>query len=346
MVADSSEDEILSLARRIFPKEMVEGTGITVPTFVDDCSVIKLELIGDNSELVITADVLVENEDFQLEWMSPYEIGYKSLMVNLSDLAAMGAEAVGMVVILGLPDRVSMSFVESYLEGLKEPALRHKVMILGGDLSASEIIFSSITLFGKVPEGMALRRDGVKEGDVIAVTGNPGEALAGFEIISRKNHNVTRAERFFTERFLRPQARLEEGIVLRNIGGIRGCMDISDGIARDVSRIAKLNGLKAIIHGELLPASDVLLDYWKKQNRDPIEMIIRGGEDFELLFSCDEVRFETVKDLVESSNGIKVTRIGEWVEGTGTFVAKLDGSMLDISHWGFDHFEKKQEVGK
>jgi len=340
MVADSSEDEILLLAKRIFPKEIIEKAGVIVPAFVDDCAIIDLDLIGSDSELVVTTDVLVENEDFQLEWMSPYEIGFKSLQVNLSDLAAMGAEPVGMVITLGLPDRVTMSFVESYLEGIKEPALKYKVLILGGDLSASEIIFSSITLFGKVPRGMALKRDGVTKSDVIAVTGSPGEALAGFEIVSKKSHNVTKEERFFTERFLRPQARLETGLALRNIDGIRGCMDVSDGIARDLSRIAKLNNLKAVIHAELLPASEILINYWKKQNRNPIDMIAQGGEDFELLFSCAIERFELIKDLIESSSGIKVTRIGEWEDGEGAFLKMHDGSMRDISHWGFDHFEK------
>jgi len=340
-LSDASEDEILKLVQKIFPENLIKTENLTVPAFVDDACVIDPNLIGDGNELVVTSDVLVEGADFLFEWMSSYDLGIKSLAVNLSDLAAMGAEPIGMTVVIGVNPDFSLSELESFIQGLCEQAIKYKVLLLGGDLSASEKFFVNITLLGRVPKGKTLRRDNAQEDDVIAVTGYPGEARAGFEIVSKNVHNVRKEERILTSRFLRPEPRLDVGYILRDSGAIRGCIDLSDGLARDLSRLAKTNGLKAQIYAELLPVSSILKNFWVSRNKDYIEMICRGGEDFELLFSVTPENFDLVKQKVESFTGIAITRIGEWTAGNGVIISKADSSELDISNLGFDHFKKE-----
>lgn len=351
-VSDSSEDEILDLVRKIFPENLLTSKNVSIPALIDDAAVINQKLIGEGNEIVVTSDALVEGVDFLFDWMPSYDLGYKSLMVNLSDLAAMGAEPVGMVTVVGVDDKFPMSSLASFIEGLRESAEKHNVLLLGGDLSASEKFFVNITLIGKVPQGKSLKRSEVIEGDILAVTGNPGEAKAGFEIISGKAGNVRSEERVLIKSFLRPEARLDVGFILcanntaivsRETFLVRGCIDLSDGLAKDAGRIAKLNNLKAIIHADLLPASDILINFWKRRNRDYVEMIYIGGEDYELLFSVAPDYFEKTKKEIESKTGISVTKIGEWVKGQGVSLVMNDSSVRDISKLGFDHFEKIRE---
>jgi len=339
-LSDASEDEILKLVQKIFPENLIKTENLTVPAFVDDACVIDPRLIGDGNELVVTSDVLVEGADFLFEWMSSYDLGIKSLAVNLSDLAAMGAEPIGMIAVVGLNPDYPLSELESFIQGLCEQAIKYKVLLLGGDLSASEKFFVNITLLGRVPKGKALRRDNAQEDDVIAVTGYPGEARAGFEIVSKNVHNVRKEERILISRFLRPEPRLDVGYILRDSGAIRGCIDLSDGLARDLSRLAKINGLKAQIYAELLPASQILKSFWTQRSQNYAEMICKGGEDFELLYSTAGIDFINTKRIFESSTGVTATSIGEWREGEGVILIMPDATEIDISNWGFDHFAK------
>ncbi|MFH1516034.1 MAG: thiamine-phosphate kinase [bacterium] len=341
-VADAGEDGILDLVSNVFPVELLKPAGVVIPTFYDDAAVLGSELIGQDEELVITSDVLVEGADFLLEWMSYFDLGYKSLMVNLSDIAAMGAKPLGMIVVVGLPDETPMMQLESFLEGMKEVAVKHSVILLGGDLSESKMMFCNITVLGVVPKGTALQRGGACENDVIAVTGYPGEARAGLMIALNKVSNVRSEERTLLNPFFRPVARIDAGLALREIGGVRGCLDLSDGIARDAGRIAKRNNVRVEITAENFPMTDKLRIFWESRGRNPYKEVASGGEDFELMFCCDESRFDEVRNCVEKKTGLKVTRIGKVMKGDGAVLVMPDGTILDMRTWGFDHFEKSE----
>jgi thiamine-monophosphate kinase len=338
---DSSEDSILNLVRKVFPIDLLQRDGLTVAAFDDDAAVLSHKLTGDDHELVITTDVLVEGADFSFDWMSYSDIGFKSVMVNISDLASMGSDPIGMVVAVGIPDSTPLMQVESFLEGMKQAAEIHSILLLGGDLSESKVFVCCITAIGKVPTGKALRRDGAKEGDALCVTGFPGEARAGLMIASRKFGNSTSEEKVFLNTFFRPTARIEIGQVLRNSGMVRGCLDLSDGIARDSLRVANRNNLRIQIEADKIPASETLVKFWKSRGYDPYKEIATGGEDFELLFCVDPNNFDTVKKSVEKETGIKVTQIGKLIKGTGSYLIYPDNTEVDMNSWGFDHFEGK-----
>lgn len=340
-VGDSSEDSILNLVRKVFPPDLLRCEGLTVPAFADDAAVVSGKLLGEDHELVITTDVLVDGADFSFDWMSYADIGFKSVMVNLSDLASMGADPIGMVVAIGLPDNTPVIQVESFLEGMKQAAQIHSTLLLGGDLSESKVFFCSITAIGKVPTGKALRRDGAKEGDSLCVTGFPGEARAGLMIASRKFGNSTSEEKVFLNSFYRPTARIEIGRVLRDSGMVRGCLDLSDGLARDSIRIADRNNLRVQIESEKIPANETLVNFWKSRGHDIYKEIATGGEDFELLFCVDPKNFDSLKKTVEKETGTKITKIGKLTKGSGSHLIYPDKTEVDMSSWGFDHFEGK-----
>ncbi len=342
-VADTGEDGILELIRKVFPKELLAPDSLAIPALQDDAAVLSSELLSDDEELVVTSDVLVEGADFLFGWMSYFDLGYKSLIVNLSDLAAMGANPIGMVVVVGLPDSTPIMQLESFLEGLKKAAEEYAVILLGGDLSESKSFFCNITLLGKVPKGMALARGGVKENDCVAVTGYPGESRAGLMILQGETSNVKRDERNLVDSFFRPKARIDAGIIMREFSGIRGCIDLSDGIARDASRIAKRNNLRVIINADNLPVSERLAEFWQSRGENPQKEIAIGGEDFELMFCCESNRFDEIKKLLEDKSGLAVTRIGSVTCGEGAALVMPDGSEIEMNTWGFDHFSKPEE---
>jgi thiamine-monophosphate kinase len=344
-VSSSSEDDILKLVEKKFPSNLLKSDYLTIPAFADDACVLDPNLIGAGNELVITSDALVEGADFLFDWMPLYDLGYKSIAVNLSDIASMGAEPLGMIAVVGISENFLMSDLESFIDGLSECAKKYNVLLLGGDLSSSEKFFVNITLLGRIPKNTALRRSGIIEGDAIAVTGFPGEARAGLEIISGKAGNVRSEERIFVSRFLRPEPRLDVGYILRESGIVHGCIDLSDGLAKDLSRIAKINGLKANIYADKLPATELLKNFWKTRNKNEIENICIGGEDFELLFSIDPKNFDSIKQKIESSTGVAITKIGEWIRGDGVSLIMPDSRTIDISGLGFDHFSKGTNHG-
>lgn len=342
-IADTGEDGVLELIRKVFPKELIAPDSLVIPALLDDAAVLSGELLSDDEELVVTSDVLVEGADFLFDWMSYFDLGYKSLIVNLSDLAAMGANPIGMVVVVGLPDSTPIMQLESFLEGLKKAAEEYSVILLGGDLSESKSFFCNITLLGKVPKGKALARGGVKENDCVAVTGYPGEARAGLMILQSKVSNVKSDERSLVDSFFMPKARIDAGIVLREFSGIRGCIDLSDGIARDASRIAKRNNLRVIINAENLPVSERLDEFWKSRGENPQKETAIGGEDFELMFCCESSRFDEIKKLLEDKLKLTVTLIGRVTSGEGAALVMPDSSEIEMATWGFDHFDKSEE---
>jgi thiamine-monophosphate kinase len=339
-VADAGEDGILEMVERIFPQNLLRPAGVSIPTFGDDAAVLGSSLLLPDEELVITSDVLVEGADFLFDWMSYFDLGYKSLMVNLSDLAAMGSDPLGMVVVVGLPDKTPLVQLESFLQGLKHVAVEYNTILLGGDLSECDKFFCNITLLGRIPQGKSLTRGNAVEGDCLCVTGYPGEARAGLMIAMNRIHNARSEEKVFLNPFFRPQARISVGRILRDLGYIRGCLDLSDGIARDSCRISKRNNARIEIDASELPVTEILVNFWKNRGHDPYREIVTGGEDFELMFCCPKENFKYVENSIKKETGLKVTMIGKIMEGEGSFLVMPDGSILQIHSWGFDHFSK------
>ena len=296
----------------------------------DDCAVLPKDAAND---LVITADLLVEDIDFRLDRINPESLGYKSLAVSLSDIAAMGAIPTWAMISLGIPEGLwKTDFVKRFYEGWNELAHDFSVELVGGDISRSpdRFVVDSIAL-GQVPAGQAVLRSGSRPGDAVFVSGRLGGAAGGLKLLeSGLGTGFSEAwQERLVGRQLRPFPKVELGKLLRENEIASAMIDVSDGISSDIHHLCESSGVGAVIDASLLPVDENL-----KHLVDADQMLpfaLNGGEDFELLFTVPQ---EKISQLEKA----EVTRIGKVTEHTGIVELKV-GERTDIlPPSGYRHF--------
>lgn len=248
----------------------------------DDCAIIPQM---DGLDTLVSTDMLVEGSHFLLEDVSPHDLGWKTVAVNLSDIAAMGGEPVGTFLSIALPRSLDTSWVDAFIEGYREISTEYGVPLLGGDTTASPgRLCLNVAVLGKCPHGSALTRNAARIGDLICVTGTLGDSSCGLKAILE---DVERSEevRYLIYRHYLPKPRVNEGAALRKCCGVHSMMDISDGIASDLLHILEASGVGAEIDETSLPLSDELLSVSTRNGWDAVEFAVSGGEDYELLFT-------------------------------------------------------------
>lgn len=249
----------------------------------DDAAILELE---SGYSLVVTTDMLVDNVHFSDRTTTPEDVGWRGAAANLSDLAAMGAEPIGITVDLGLPGTLKVSWVESLYQGLYNCLQRYQTPIVGGDICRSSVITVAITAFGRVLPHRVIRRSLAKVGDAIAVTGFHGCSRAGLELLlhpQRGQHLSENATKVLIEKHQRPNPRLDvikplwEIVGDRNIAG----MDSSDGLADALVQICRCSGVGARIKRQTIPIAPALRQFVSQEQA--LEWSLYGGEDFELV---------------------------------------------------------------
>ncbi|MHB8418460.1 MAG: thiamine-phosphate kinase [Myxococcales bacterium] len=290
----------------------------------DDCAILQP---SRGMELCVTTDAIVEGVHFDRRF-SPEDIGHKALAVNLSDLAAMGAAPRWFLVALELPAGVPTSLLEGLARGMAPLARAHRCTLAGGNLSRARALAATVTALGEVPAGQALRRDGLRGGDVLAITGTLGSAALGRRRLRRR----PLAARSPLERAqLRPSPRVDAGLAAR---GIASCaIDVSDGLAQDLSRLCEASGCGAELWGSRLPARPEV-----RAERDWRELCLAGGEDYELLLGVRPGRWAALRRRIEAS-GSRVTEIGRAIGPPGLrLAAEPGGATRRLGGRGFSHF--------
>lgn len=280
-----------------------------------------LQLPADES-LVVTTDMLVAGRHFS-ESTAPFDIGWKSLAVNLSDLAAMGATPRWVTLALSLPS-VDESWLAAFADGFFALARSADVALVGGDTTRGPLTIS-VTAMGSVPVGKALRRVGARAGDGIYVSGVPGEAALALQqvLTGLVCAPVLRA------RLDRPVPRVELGQALRGIAS--AALDVSDGLAQDLGHVLKRSGVGAELYLEALPQS---ADLARLADKERWALQLGGGDDYELCFTVPAEREAQVAAL---SDHLLLSRIGQVTEGSGIrYFHEGRSVVLDIS--GFNHF--------
>ena len=283
----------------------------------DDCTV--LDMGGD--ALVISTDMLIEDVHFLRSASSAEEIGHKSLMVNISDVAAMGATPIATLLSLSLPETAQGEWMEGFMRGYHEASSKHGIALVGGDTTASrDKIAINLVAIGRAPKQNIKRRSAAKVGDVVCVTGKLGISSKGLVDIMFGDLNTTAAK---AHRIA--QARIREGAWLGGREEVHAMMDISDGIASDIRHIMESSGVGAEIDIRLIPT-----DY-------DIRFATTGGEDYELLLTIAKEHFETIAEAFTTATGTPLTAIGRITEGSD-LVWLEDGTPSDIELRGFCHF--------
>lgn len=275
-------------------------------------------------QLVVTADTLNDGVHFPPD-TAPADLGWKALAVNLSDLAAMGAEPAWCTLSLSLP-RSDAAWIDGFLDGFLALAGEHGIALVGGDTTRGPLSVS-VTAMGFVDAGRALRRDGARVGDDIWVTGTLGDAAAALALLERDPAHALRA------RLDRPTPRVRAGLAL--VGLASACVDISDGLLADLGHVATRSGVGAQVEIDALPASDALCAAFDAVTRRPMQA--SGGDDYELCFTAPAGARVRIAALA-SSLDLRITRIGRMMAGEGVHPVRVDGDPWTPPRRGYDHF--------
>ncbi|MBH0035797.1 thiamine-phosphate kinase [Pseudoalteromonas sp. NZS71_1] len=296
----------------------------------DDCALVT---VPQNCQLAVTTDTLVAGVHF-FDDISPRALGHRALAVNLSDLAAMGAEPTWVSVALTLPS-IDPQWIEEFTEGMHEIAEYFNVQIIGGDTTQGPLTIT-ICAKGTVPEGTALRRSGAKVGDWVYVTGPLGDA--GLAIESRKQGISIEPEhlKYLNKRFDFPTPRVAAGQVLRGLAS--SAIDVSDGLIADLSHILDMSQVNAVVNIESIPTSDAMqasLDF-----NQQLPFILSYGDDYELIFTVPDSN-KSMLDIKLRQYGVDATCIGQIKSGDGQIELLHNGEKFDFKQQGFEHFVKE-----
>lgn len=293
----------------------------------DDAALLR---VGAGMALAVSTDMLVSGTHFFPD-ADPFMLGHKTLAVNLSDLAAMGAQPRWATLALSLPS-VEASWLEQFSRGFFAHAEQHHVELVGGDTTRGPLNLS-VTIMGEVPLGSALRRDGARAGDDIWVSGTLGDAALALAHL--QGRIVLRQETFSAccERLHRPQPRVALGLALRGIAN--SAIDISDGLLADLGHILERSRLAAEIRFEALPRSDALRECESLLLAQ--RCALAGGDDYELCFTAAMARRAEIEQI-SAALALPLTRIGSLVQGDGCTVFAADGRAMQTGEQGYDHF--------
>jgi thiamine-monophosphate kinase len=292
----------------------------------DDAAVLR---VPPGAELVVTVDAIVEGVHFP-RGAAGGDVGHRALAVNLSDLAAMGAEPAWATLALVLP-AADEQWLDAFSAGLFELAGRFGVALVGGDTNRGPLC-ASVCLQGLVPQGAALIRSRARPGDLLYVTGTLGDAAAGLALEQGRVARDEQSASALRRKFLRPEPRVREGRSLRGLAS--AAIDVSDGLGVDAGRLAAASGVGVEIDLERLPLSAALLaEAGADQAR---EHALGGGDDYEILFTS---RAADDAALARATSGWECgcTRIGRIVAEPGVR-ARLDGRSVPVAGRGYRHF--------
>lgn len=306
----------------------------------DDAAVIRQNAKHD---LVISADMLVEDIDFRFEWTTPRLIGHKALAVSLSDIAAMGARPKYALLSIGIPKKIwKTNFVDELYEGFFALADAHEVTLIGGDISRTpdRVVIDSIVV-GEVERGRAIPRSGAKPGDHIFVTGCLGGAAAGLKLLeegARVTDKKPRSRRAEAEqklllRQLKPEPRVAWGETLGAKYLATSMIDISDGLSSDLAHLCKASGVGARIDASRIPIDQDTIKLIR-EDRDPLALALDCGEDFELLFTVSP---RNLKRLPAEIDQVAASYIGEITNQKSVTLINRSRSVV-MKSAGFTHF--------
>lgn len=291
----------------------------------DDCAIVP----GSNDEFIFSTDMLIEGVHFLRDAVSPEDIGWKSLAVNLSDIAAMGGTPAATFLSIALPKDAQGDWAEKFIDGYSELSKKFNVPLLGGDTTSSlRDIAINVGVLGRIPKGKSIKRSGAAPGHCIYVTGNLGDSAGGLQAILNSWKRTPEVESLILCH-MKPVPRIEAGQALMRTGSVSSMMDISDGLASDLRHILKASGAGAKIHLDRVPISDNLKCVCAEYGLDEFSLAVGGGEDYELLF--------TAPAGIEDILGFTVYKIGEIVSGD-TLTWMMDGQAINYDYEGFNHF--------
>ena len=318
----------------------------------DDTAVLS---VSEGKDLLATADMLVEDTHFLTDKISPFQLGHKTLAVNLSDIAAMGGSPKHIILSCCWSKSYQEEDVKEFFRGLFSLADRYNVKLAGGDTCGGEKVTLDLCLLGEVDKGKEVKRSTAKEGDYIVVTGPLGTSMAGLWLIqnnSNNSHNsninsLNKEEKdLLINAHLMPEPKVNEGKKLGELEIVNSMIDVSDGLSSEVYHITDCSDKGAIIYESKIPILEPVKKLGEKLGKDPVEWALTGGEDYQLLMTVNEKNLDKVLETIEnlkkiSHNNSKFSS----PEVIGKIVGKKDGVKIEknnvkyeLDSRGYTHF--------
>ena len=281
-----------------------------------------------NSWLVVTNDMLVRKTDVP-NVMTPEQVGFKAVTMNVSDVAAMGAKPVGFLFSLGIPGDTSIEYLEGIAKGMEDALDFYKLPVLSADTNeADDLIIDGIAL-GTTER--LLTRSGARPGDLVCVTGDIGRSLAGYLVWSKELVVGERTRNVLYEKFLEPKARVREGVELSKLAS--SAIDISDGLAKELHLIARMSGVGMEIRVDALPIREEVHEVAVLLGVSPVELALASGEEFELVFT---MRSEHLEEL-----DFEFSVIGRVTKSRGIYLVEDNGKKA-LPRLGWEHLTEFQ----
>jgi thiamine-monophosphate kinase len=300
--------------RDLTDPQLVVGVG-------DDCAVLRY---APDRLVLVTTDMMVENDHFSVLWQTAYQIGMKLMEVNVSDIVCKGGSPRFAFLSMCLTKDTSYEFVEELYKGLYASAGKHGVLLAGGDTTHGQQLVFNIALLGEAEPDLFRPRSKAQRGDVIGVTGTLGGSTAGLELLrhGKKGYLLDHVE---------PKSRLvSEGRSICRFA--HATIDVSDGLASEVTHIARESGLGAVIEYEKIPLADTTVESARTLGQDPADFALYGGEDFQIVFTIAK---EDVPRLQKEFDDFTI--VGEMVEAIEGVSLLKDGKKHPLQK-GYDHF--------
>lgn len=311
--------------QKYFRREIDPVRNDIVESIGDDAAILRVPVGHD---LVVTMDTLNSGVHFP-ENTPAFDVGYKAAMVNLSDLAAMGAQPAWATLSISLPE-INEAWLVEFSRGLFTALDKYGVALVGGDTNRG-VLSVTLQLHGFVPEGKALLRSGAQVGDLIYVSGELGTAALALQAVQGKINLSTTELAQILPVLNRPEAQVELGLALRDLA--TSCIDLSDGLGKDLGHILTKSGVGAEIELNKLPINPILIKHLSLL--DCYRLAVSGGDDYQLCFTITESQIDELKQRLSR---FPITCIGKIMAGSELTFRNASGEMVELSASGFQHF--------
>ena len=287
-------------------------------------------------ETILSCDWFLEGTHFHREKHPPDAVGWKCLARAVSDIAAMGGTPRCFLLSLALPDSCTRRWLDLFFTGLRRASRKFQCVLAGGDTTRRNEILINVTVVGEVPAGRAVLRSGAHPGDILFVSGQLGEAELGLQLVRRAKGRAS-CNNPHTKKHLYPQPRLALGQWLSKAGLASAMMDLSDGLSSDLPRLCAASNVGARLQEVKIPQVRTS-DLARKHGRDPLQLALHGGDDYELLFSVPRRK---VNRLPKSFSSVGLTPIGEITRNRQLVLLDENGLASQLIPAGWDPFRKK-----
>ncbi|KMJ56694.1 thiamine monophosphate kinase [Bacillus sp. LL01] len=309
---------------RLFHEQKVVGIG-------DDAAIISLE---EGYEKIVCVDTMVEDVHFTRQTMTPFDIGFKALAANISDVAAMGGYPMYYLVSITIPKSWKPEELKAIYDGMKQIGDQYEMDLIGGDTTSGKMMVLSVFVIGKVENGKRLLRSNANDGDVVFVSGTLGDAAGGLDILLH-NQSGSMNHPALIQQHQQPRPQVTLGRILSRFDRV-SLNDVSDGLASELLEIAEASRVDITVNKETIPISTDVKDY---NSENAFNWAMTGGEDFELVGSIPEVDWSSLQEECLLS-GISITRIGTVHTGTGQVFLKTNESIQTLKKEGYNHFNR------